>query len=114
MNTLIKTIEVIGIIAFALTGIYEARKKGMDIVGVYSVALITAFGGGTLNDLVLGRQPLFWVEHFWCPVILLALSYLAGFIVRHVTEHARVMTAGIAKMQLMGVRTVDEAMDRLF
>jgi len=39
MNTLIKTIEVIGIIGFALTGIYEARKKGMDIIGVYAVAI---------------------------------------------------------------------------
>jgi len=37
MTTLIRTIEIIGIFAFALTGIIEARKKGMDLVGVYSV-----------------------------------------------------------------------------
>lgn len=92
MNTLIKTIEVLGIIAFSLTGIIEARKKGMDLVGVYSVAMVTAFGGGSLRDLVLNRHPLFWVEHYWYPVILLFLSALAGAIVRHVTEHVRSMT----------------------
>lgn len=92
MTTLIRTIEIIGIFAFALTGIIEARKKGMDLVGVYSVGMITAFGGGTLRDLVLNRYPLFWVEHFWYPVILLFLSLLAGFIVKSVTEHARMMT----------------------
>jgi len=93
MNTLIKTIEVIGIFAFALSGILEARKKGMDLVGVYVVGMVTAFGGGSLRDLVLDRHPLFWVEHFWYPVILLLLSFLAGFLVRQLTEHVRVMNA---------------------
>ena len=92
MNTLIKTVEVLGIIAFALTGISAARKKGMDIVGVYSVGMITAFGGGSLRDVILNRHPLFWVEHFWYPVLLLVLSFLAGFITRQVSGHSRVMT----------------------
>ena len=92
MTALIKTIEIIGIFAFALTGIIEARKKGMDLVGVYAVGMVTAFGGGSLRDLVLNRYPLFWVEHYWYPIILLFLSALASAIVRHVTEHVRSMT----------------------
>jgi uncharacterized membrane protein YeiH len=78
MNTFIKMVEVIGIIAFALTGIYEARKKGMDIIGVYSVAMITAFGGGSLRDLMLNRHPLFWIEHYEYSVLLLVLSLMAA------------------------------------
>lgn len=78
MNTLIKTIEVLGIIAFALTGIYEARRKGMDLIGVYSVAMITAFGGGSLRDIILDRHPLFWIEHYEYAVLVLALSIAAA------------------------------------
>jgi uncharacterized membrane protein YeiH len=78
MNTLIKTIEVLGIIAFALTGIYEARKKGMDLIGVYTVGMITAFGGGSLRDLVLNRHPLFWVQHYEYTILLLALSLVSA------------------------------------
>jgi uncharacterized membrane protein YeiH len=78
MNTLIKTIEVLGIIAFALTGIYEARRKGMDIIGVYSVAMITAFGGGSLRDIILNRHPLFWIEHYEYAVLVLVLSIAAA------------------------------------
>ncbi len=74
MNTLIKTVEVLGIIAFALTGIYEARKKGMDMIGVYAVAMITAFGGGSLRDMMLNRHPLFWIEHYEYTVLVLVLS----------------------------------------
>jgi uncharacterized membrane protein YeiH len=83
MNTLIKTIEVIGIIAFALTGIYEARKKGMDIVGVYAVAMITAFGGGSLRDIILNRHPLFWIEHYGYTVLLLGLSIVSILVIRN-------------------------------
>jgi len=83
MNTLIKTIEVIGIIAFALTGIYEARKKGMDIIGVYAVAMITAFGGGSLRDVILNRYPLFWVEHYGYTVLLLGLSIGSVLVIRN-------------------------------
>lgn len=83
MNTLIKTIEIIGIFAFALTGIYEARKKGMDIIGVYAVAMITAFGGGSLRDVILNRHPLFWIEHYSYTVLLLALSVVTVLVIRN-------------------------------
>jgi len=77
MNTFIKTIEMVGIIAFAITGIYEARKKGMDIIGVYSVGMITAFGGGSLRDIILARHPLFWIEHDGYTILLLVLSIVS-------------------------------------
>ena len=80
MNTLIKTIEVLGIIAFALTGIYAARKKGMDLIGVYSLAMVTALGGGSLRDIILNRHPLFWIQHYQYPVFLLALSMGASLV----------------------------------
>jgi len=83
MNTLIRTIEVIGIIAFALTGIYEARKKGMDIIGVYAVAMITAFGGGSLRDVILNRHPLFWIEHYGYTVLLLGLSIVTVLVIHN-------------------------------
>jgi uncharacterized membrane protein YeiH len=83
MNTLIRTIEIIGIIAFALTGIYEARKKGMDIIGVYAVAMITAFGGGSIRDVILNRHPLFWVEHYGYTVLLLGLSIVTVLVIRN-------------------------------
>lgn len=92
MNTLIRTIEVLGIIAFAITGILQARKKGMDLVGVYAVAMITALGGGTLRDVILDRRPLFWVEHYSYPIVLLALSILMTMTVTELMNRKRMMT----------------------
>ncbi|HNP86289.1 MAG: trimeric intracellular cation channel family protein [Chloroflexi bacterium SZAS-1] len=74
---MLQTIEVLGIIAFALSGIAEAQRKQMDLVGIYAVAFMTAFGGGTLRDLLLDRTPLFWVEHQEYAILVLGLTLLA-------------------------------------
>jgi uncharacterized membrane protein YeiH len=92
MNAFIKTIEVIGIIAFAVTGIFEARKKGMDLVGVYSLAMVTAFGGGTLRDFILNRHPLFWTAHYWYPIILLGLSVLSSVVIKDMLRRSGFVT----------------------
>ena len=48
-----------------------AKKKDFDIVGVYIIAWVTAFGGGTLRDVILDNQPVYWIEHAEYPLILL-------------------------------------------
>ena len=86
MNTLVKTIEVLGIIAFALTGIYAAKKKGMDIIGVYSLAMVTALGGGSLRDIILNRHPLFWIEHYEYALLLLVLAVVSAMAAQDIFE----------------------------
>ena len=73
-------IEGAGVIFAGLSGILEARRKGMDLIGVGSVALITAFGGGTLRDLLLDRRPFYWAAHpyYVAAIFLLAIAYLYG------------------------------------
>lgn len=53
------TIEVFGTLAFALSGFIEAGRKRIDIVGVFVVAFVAAFGGGTLRDILLDKRPFF-------------------------------------------------------
>jgi len=102
MNTLIKTIEILGLIAFALTGIYEARKKGMDLIGVYSVAMITAFGGGSLRDIILDRHPLFWIEHYEYAVLVLALSIAASVMKKNPFDKKN-MVMGMLVLDALGL-----------
>lgn len=64
MNTdlLITILTYLGVVAGAVSGVIEARRKKMDLVGAIAIALITALGGGTLRDMILGRTPVFWVS----------------------------------------------------
>ena len=70
-SSLALSIEIIGTLAFAISGIVVAARKRLDIVGVSMVCGLSAFGGGTLRDILLDRRPFFWVEHHnWLWVIL--------------------------------------------
>lgn len=70
-------VETIGIIAFALAGIVQAARQKLDAIGVCAVAGLTAFGGGTLRDLLLDRRPFFWVENPELLWLIFALAILS-------------------------------------
>ncbi len=57
MNILIFVLEVIGTIAFAVSGAMTALKKNMDLFGVIILGCTTAVGGGIIRDLILGITP---------------------------------------------------------
>jgi uncharacterized membrane protein YeiH len=64
--------EVIGTLAFALSGLIEAARKRLDLVGMAMVSGLAAFGGGTLRDILLDRRPFFWFENeIWVWIIIL-------------------------------------------
>lgn len=74
VNNSIALVELLGVLAFAFTGIIEARKKGMDLIGVYTVSMIAAFGGGTVRDLLIGHYPLFWITHSGYAMLLFGFA----------------------------------------
>jgi uncharacterized membrane protein YeiH len=54
-------LAIIATMAFAITAVLAIADRGVDIFGVLVLGVITAVGGGTVRDLILGVQP-FWVE----------------------------------------------------
>ena len=79
---LLIAVETAATLAFALSGLLEAARKRLDIVGVCVVAGLAAFGGGTLRDVLLDRRPFFWVEHANWLWVLLALCIGAMLVLR--------------------------------
>jgi len=75
-------IEGLAILAYAFSGFIEARKRRLDAVGTFLVALATAFGGGTMRDVLLQRRPFYWVEHETYVLVIFVLSLFAPFVLR--------------------------------
>ena len=69
-------LETIGILSFALSGVILAKRKKFDLVGVYIIACVTAFGGGTIRDVILDIQPVYWIDHHEYPLALLIIVTL--------------------------------------
>lgn len=89
LETLLTAIEIAATIAFAMSGLMEAVRKRMDIIGVFSVTFVSAFAGGTLRDVLLDRRPFFWVqnqEYIW---LVVALTLIAPLLLRPRQQHLR-------------------------
>lgn len=56
---LLLLLDYMGTFAFAVSGALKAARRGMDIFGLIVLAVVTAIGGGTIRDTMLGEQP-FW------------------------------------------------------
>ena len=65
----------------ALTGVLDAGRKQMDLIGVVMVGAATALGGGTVRDVLLGR-PVFWISDQVYLVVALATTVVIFFAVR--------------------------------
>ena len=63
-------LELLGTLAFAYSGLVVARRKEMDFIGTYTAAFLSAFGGGTLRDVLLDRHPLYWIANPEQPAIV--------------------------------------------
>jgi len=51
-----------GVFVFALTGAFKARAYKMDVFGGIVLAFVTAYGGGTLRDMLIGVKPVNWIN----------------------------------------------------
>ena len=56
-------IEMAGSAVFAISGVLAVTRRGLDVVGAVMLGLVTAIGGGTIRDLVVGVRP-FWIADF--------------------------------------------------
>ncbi len=105
-NTFLYIIELIGTVAFAISGIRLAAYKRFDLFGAYTVGLVTAIGGGTLRDLLLGI-PVFWMQN-WVYLAVTGLSLLTVVIFRRVLVSMNKMlfifdTIGLALFVVIGI-----------
>ncbi len=78
---------LLGISAFAITGVIAAGKKDMDIFSIVLLGVVTALGGGTLRDIIIDANPIFWIadlSYLWVSVTASILSFFLVRLVRHV------------------------------
>ncbi|MEZ4773604.1 MAG: trimeric intracellular cation channel family protein [Bacteroidia bacterium] len=54
--------DLVGTFVFAISGVNAARESRMDIFGAAVIAFVTAVGGGTLRDLLIGSTPVGWMK----------------------------------------------------
>src|SRR5512142_1500414 len=85
---LVVLLTYLAVSASAISGALEARKHDMDIVGATTVAFVTALGGGTMRDLLLGRTPIFWLKDQWLSIATFVIAILSFYFVDRMSEES--------------------------
>lgn len=81
-------LDYLAVFIFALTGALTASRAQLDIVGFMFIAALTAVGGGTVRDLLLNRDQVFWITNPWYIATACAAAVLV-FFTAHLLESRR-------------------------
>lgn len=74
--------DLAGVFVFAISGALSAGRKGLDLLGVLVISVVTAIGGGTLRDILLSRHPIFWIADPDYLYVIIAAALFTIFYVR--------------------------------
>jgi len=111
MENLLYWIGLAAVAVNALTGVLDAGRKQMDLVGVVMVGSATALGGGTVRDLLLDRQ-VFWIGDQTYLVVALATTLVVFFTVRGLRLPPRLFlipdAVGLALFPIVGTQVALE------
>jgi uncharacterized membrane protein YeiH len=112
---LLDIITYTGTFTFAITGALKARTNKMDVFGAAVLAFVTAYGGGTLRDLLIGVRPVNWVNDNVALGLVLGATIITFLFKQNFTQFKRTIfftdaiglglftAAGIEKSLLHGI-----------
>lgn len=99
-------IYLVAITAEAMSGALAAGRRNMDIFGVAVIAFVTALGGGTIRDLILGRFPIGWTQHPEYVYLVIGAGLLTTVVARYLHHLKRVFLVldamGLIAFSLIG------------
>jgi len=99
-------IYLVAITAEAMSGALAAGRRNMDIFGVAVIAFVTALGGGTIRDLILGHFPIRWTQHPEYIVLVISAGLLTTVLARYMHHLKRVFLVldamGLIAFSLIG------------
>ena len=100
-------LDIIGTMAFALSGALTAMNKRLDPFGILIIAFVTAVGGGTLRDVLIGRTPVGWMLNLNY-VYVIFIGYILAILFRKRFDKLRKSlflfdTVGLGVFTLIGL-----------
>jgi len=105
---LIYFVDLFGTLVFAISGVLAAVEKKFDLVGAFILGLVTAVGGGTLRDVLIGETPVGWMTdiNYLCTVLLAVIvTYLFKNQILKLTKSLFLFdTLGIGMFTILGVQ----------
>jgi len=75
----LRILDLGGVVVFAISGALAGIAAQLDLLGILVLASVTAVGGGTIRDVLLGRHPIFWIQDPWPVYAIVGATALTLF-----------------------------------
>jgi uncharacterized membrane protein YeiH len=105
-----KLIDIIlytGVFVFAIAGALKARTYHMDIFGAAVLAFVTAYGGGTIRDLLIGVRPVNWINDYFALSLVVGALVIVSLFKKNISHFRRIIfitdAIGIAMFTAGGI-----------
>lgn len=79
-------IDILGTFAFAVSGAFLAMQKKLDPFGVLVLAFVTAIGGGTIRDIMIGQMPVSWLQNETAALVIFFAAIAAMLFGRYLRQ----------------------------
>ncbi len=102
-------LDILGTIAFAISGALAAMNRKLDLFGIFIIAFVTAIGGGTLRDALIGNTPVMWMENT-IYIYVIGFATVFAIVLRNKINYLKTSlflfdTIGLGVFTITGVET---------
>lgn len=101
-------IDILGTVSFAVSGAFLAMEKKLDPFGVLVLAFVTALGGGTLRDIMIGNLPVSWLTNSTATIVIFSSAIVTIFFgryLKHLTTALFLFDAlGLGLFTVVGIK----------
>ncbi len=102
-------IEIAGTVAFSIAGAFAAMEKRLDLFGIFIIAFVTAMGGGTLRDVLIGELPVKWMLDLSSGFIVIISTIAALLFTRVLQNFHKILllfdSIGLGFFTIVGLQT---------
>lgn len=106
-TSFLSIIDILGTVAFAASGAFSAMDRKLDPFGVIILAFVTAIGGGTLRDILIGSTPVAWLRNDVTAIVILVTALVTLFFGRYVKQFQKTLfvfdALGLGVFTLIGM-----------
>jgi uncharacterized membrane protein YeiH len=103
----LNAIDILGTFAFAVSGVFSAMERKLDLFGVLIISFVTAIGGGTIRDVLVGNFPVNWLQNdttIWVILISAICTILFGSYLKHLNTALFLFDAlGLGLFTIVGI-----------
>jgi uncharacterized membrane protein YeiH len=106
-SSFLNLIDILGTFAFAVAGGFSAMERKLDPFGVLIIAFVTAIGGGTVRDVLVGNFPVNWLQNGNTILIIFVsaiLTMIFGSYLKHLNTALFIFDAlGLGLFTIIGL-----------